>query len=192
MFTNVYNIMKGLQALINENRPSIDGVVDVYEPGKKLHLFLGMRKSIPADALPSLELEPSDASNEYVTTETQESVYSIDMMLTVSSTDDERCVDYICTLAREFLHLFNNPGCRTLVVPFETSWNAVDKCTGPTVIQFGSIDNVSYNSVKDGSLRVARWTWSGRILESYPRDYENYRMLADSPNLPRQYSPIGG
>lgn len=191
MFTNVYNVIKGLQRFIEDNRQEIDGVVSLYEPGKRLRVFIGMRKSIPSDALPSIELEPSDASNEYVTTETQESTYSVDMMLTVSSTDDERCVDYICTLARELLHLFNNPGCRSFQIPFEHSWDAIDKKVQPTIVQFGSIDSVSFNSTKDGSIRVARWTWSGKILESYPREYERHIKIADSPNLPREYSPIG-
>lgn len=188
MFISIINIVKGLVQMIEDNREHIDSIIHVYEHGKRLNIFEGMRKSIPAELFPSLELEPSDASMDWVTTEHQNASYSIEFTLTISTTKDDIGAEYISNLTREFMHLFNNPANMTFIIPFEKSYDPVHKKVINDVrVQYGSVSSVSLNATKDGSIRVARWTWTGNVRESYPRPYGTNIKLESSPNLPREY-----
>jgi hypothetical protein len=34
----------------------------------------------------------------------------------------------------------------------------------PVHVQFGNVQNVTYRSTRDGSITVAQFSWSGRVL----------------------------
>ena len=191
MKTNISNIIDGLINLIEQNREHIDSVINEYERGKSLHIFKGVRKSIPADLFPCLEIEPNDGSMSWQTTEHQDCQYSVEMILTISTTIDDVSVEYISTITREFLHLLNNPANMKFEIPNEKNWDPISNSSYQSRVEFGSVSNVSYNATKDGSIRVSRWTWTGQVRESYPREYDDYSKLSDSPDLPRQYPELG-
>ena len=72
MYTNPSNILQTLISLLDRNSLQINRVVQHYQgSSRKLMVLPGMRRVIPADAYPVLEIEPGDVPNQWATTRAQ-------------------------------------------------------------------------------------------------------------------------
>lgn len=169
MYISPINIIKGLHAIVDVNADIIDRVIKYYRTTDTLHVFDGLRKTLPLDAYPSLEFEPVSASTEWVHTSAQTGAYQIDCYLTVRNSNEEYAAEYIGEVARVLLKIFNYPDNMSFQIPneFYESDDPDRPDKYPVWIQFGNVASVNYRSTTDGSLTVAQFTWSGRVLEYF-------------------------
>jgi len=88
-------------------------------------------------------------------------------MLTVRVSNLQYGHEYITTLATVVSEIMTSPENLQLVVPNETHWTAYDGMVETKILD-SLVENVRYNSVKDGTIRVAEFSWFALIHESYP------------------------
>ena len=163
MRTSPSNIIEGLVRIVVANRSRIDEIVSKYRSSDSLHLFKGLRKTLPMTSFPSLEMDISDGSMSWVTTSAQSGRYSIDCVLTVNcGTCIDLGVEYISELTRMIVGVFNDPVNMTWEIPGEGDDD------NKTLCQYSSVGSVSYGYSRDFSLRVARWTIECMTVEAFP------------------------
>jgi hypothetical protein len=126
-----------------------------------------MRNTLPVDAYPALEIEPTTASNQWATTRAQRPRYNLQMTLT-TRTDNERLhVEYICTLTDMIVSILTSPENLQLSVVNETKWDPNGGLV-PQVITDSLVEDVTYNAVHEGTVRTAEFGWFALIHEPYP------------------------
>lgn len=171
MYTNPSNIIKTLIRMLGINAEHINSVIQVYQ-SRTLTVFEGMRKTIPADGFPSLEIEPTTGANEWATTRAQRPRYSFNCTLTVLNDNEDYGVEYISTLATTLVEIMTDPQNLQLRVINEVKWSPnyglVD-----TYIMDSLVEGVTYNSMKDGTVRTCEFDWFALIHEPYPDTHFN-------------------
>jgi len=173
MYISPHNIILGLKRILEANAESIDRVIKYYRTSDTLHVFEGMRKTLPLSAYPCIEFEPSSASTEWTYIGSQTGEYSIECYLTVRNNNEELQAEYISEVTRAIVKLFNAPSNMRFPIPNEylpddSSSESYSISDGKQIwINFGNIQNVQYRATKDRSCNVATFTWSGRVLEPY-------------------------
>ena len=165
---------------------TIQSTINAYESGKHLTIFRGNRSSIPKSSFPSLQLQPSSGSMQWNSTDTQLVEYSVDFTLTISTQLVDISAEYIGMLSREIVQIFNMPYNMHFILPNQVGFNPTVQQYCPLTVQFGSISSVVYNANREGTLRLAQWSWTGGVIESYPREYWQYKRLKDLGFTPRQ------
>ena len=106
--------------MIKENQEEINSLIRVYNRKDSLHLFKGLRKTLPVTSFPSLEMEATSGGMEWVTTSKMNGEYSIDCILTVNcGNHNEIGLEYICELTRKIVQVFNYPQNMTWIIPNE-------------------------------------------------------------------------
>lgn len=168
MYISPINIIKGLHLILDANKEQIDRVIKYYRSSDELHIFDGLRKTLPLSAYPCLELDPSSATTEWTHTSAQTGQYTIDCYLTVRNSNEELAAEYVSEVTRVILKILNYPDNMSFIIPneFYPNEEQPDK-PYPIIIQFGNVSNVTYRSTIDGSITVAQFSWSGRVLELF-------------------------
>ena len=169
MYISPINVIKGLHGIIDANIDNINRVIHYYRKSDELHVFDGLRKTLPLSAYPSLEFDPVSASTEWTHTSAQTGEYRIDCYLTVRNSNEEYAAEYVSEVARILLKIFNYPDNMCFQVPNEyyQSDDPSNPKKYPVWLQFGNVADVNYRNTIDGSVTVAQFTWSGRILEYF-------------------------
>jgi hypothetical protein len=167
MYTNPSNLIKTAVALLERNSQQINQVIRVYSPSKSLNVFEGVRSLLPADAYPSLEIEPGTASNQWATTRAQRPRYNFTCTLTTLCDNEKYAVEYISTIATTIVAIMTDPQNLQLPVIGETIWSPVGGIY-PTVILDSLVEDVTYNAEKEGSLRRCEFSWFAMIHEPFP------------------------
>jgi len=179
MYVSPFNIIRGLHQIVEANREHIDRVIKYYRSEDTLHLFDGLRKTLPLSAYPSLEFDPSSASTEWTHTSAQTGEYAIDCYLTVKNASEDFAAEYISEVARAVLKVFNYPDNMCFRIPNE--YYQTDDPSNPRKypvwIQFGNVANVTYRSSRDGAIQMAQFTWSGRVLEYFQYYWDGPRRV---------------
>lgn len=174
MYISPINLVQGLIDILEVNEESIQECLTYYlgdmDGVKHLNVFKGMRKTLPLSAFPCIQFEPANSANEWSHTSAQTGEYTIQCTLTVSCPDDELGAEYISQLTRRIVQIYTYPGNMCFIIPNEYA----DNNKTPVYVQFGTINNVTYNATKDGTLRVAQWDWVGRVLETF--DYDTLKL----------------
>jgi len=184
------NIMESLIDMIELNRESIDRIIHIYESDqRKLNIFKGMKATLPNHLFPSLEIETGSGSMEWLTTECQTNTYDLEFTLTTFSANVDKHLEYINLLTRNVVMIFNNPANMSFVVKNEYTWNPQGQCMAPALVQYGDVANPTYGSNLDGTIRQSQWTWSGKIIEGYRRDWWNYPKNEDQLQHPHELPP---
>lgn len=189
MQANISNIIDGLILKIKQNADSINQIIHRYQDNKQLQIFKGLRDNLGASSYPCLQLQPSSGNHQWSTTDSQNSQYSVDMYLTVSTTALQISVQYIGSVVQSIVQIFNMPYNMHFIIPNQIAYNPITKKYTPMAIHFGNISSVTYASNKVGSLRVAQFTWTGNVKQAYPRQYWNFKKLDDLGFLPRPEIP---
>lgn len=188
MYINTYNIINGLVNLLVENKEQIQSVIDAFY-GKKskkiLHVYKNIMPTVPMECFPCIEFSPESSTNQWITTEAQYNTYNISCVLTVNVEDNQKASNLIGTLTRKIVEIYTFPNNRCFSIPDEVIWNPVEQQYQQAYVQYGDIQNVSYMASSNGTIRVAKWTWTGKILEGY--DYGFYHKHDDNkiPEVPR-------
>ena len=172
MYISPINIIKGLHRVVEANREQIDRVIKHYRENDTLHIYDGLRKTLPLSAYPSLELDPVSANVEWTTTSAQTGEYQIECYLTFKNSNEEYSAEYASEVTRSLLKILNYPDNMCFRIPNEyyQSDDPSNPKKYPIMIQFGNVSSVNYRNTIDGSLTVAMFTWSGRVLEYF--DYK--------------------
>lgn len=168
MYISPINIIKGLHGVLEANKNKIDRVIKYYRTTDQLHIFDGLRKTLPLSAYPSLQLQPASASVQWTHTSAQTGQYSIDCYLTLRNSNEEYAAQYVSEVTRVILEILNYPDNMSFIIPNEYYPNEENPDQPfPIHIQFGNVPSVTYRSTIDGSITVAQFTWSGRVLEYF-------------------------
>lgn len=168
MYISPINILKGLHNVLEANRGQIDRVIKYYRSSDSLHIFDGLRKTLPLSAYPSLQLQPTSASVQWSHTSAQTGEYTVQCYLTVKNSNEEYNVQYISEVARVILYVLNYPDNMSFPIPNEFYPNKEDpEHPFPIYVNFGNVQNVTYKNTVDGSITVAQFTWTGRVLEYF-------------------------
>ena len=175
--------------MVEVNKPYINALISQYEPSREIHVYKGMRKTLPRDAFPSLEIEPVSGSTSWLTTETQGASYTVTMTLTILTDRDDMSAEYIGNLTRLFTEIFNNPANMALPIPYEKGYSVSTQNWTSNIVQFGMVESVAYNSNKEGTIRVSQWDWTGQVRESFPRDFYERDNIADLGLEPHDIPP---
>lgn len=168
MYISPINIIKGLHLILDANKDKINRVIKYYRNSDELHVFDGLRKTLPLSAYPSLQLDASSASIQWTHTSAQTGEYTIDCYLTVRNSNEQLATEYVSEVTRVILQILNYPDNMSFPIPNQYYPNENDpEHPFPIHIQFGNVQNVTYRSTIDGSITVAQFTWSGRVLEYF-------------------------
>ena len=154
--------------LLDRNSQQINQVVRAYQGQKRqLMVLSGMRKVVPVDAYPVMEIEPQDSPNQWGTTRAQRPRYQFRCTLTVRVDNEKFGVEYICTLATAIVEIMTSPQNLQLPVFNETKWDLTGGLC-QTYILDSLVDNANYSSAKEGVVRKAEFSWFALINETYP------------------------
>ena len=164
-------------------------MVQAYQPSRSLTVFKGMRNVLPIDAFPSLELEPTNAANQWATTRAQRPRYSINCTLT-TRTDNERLhVEYIGTLANALISIMTSPENLQMTILNETRWDPNGGLVS-SVITDSLVEDATYNAVHEGTVRTAEFPWFALVHEPYP-DFKFRVGESDQPTILRPRVVLG-
>lgn len=167
MYTNPYNIAKTLVNLLNAYSEDLNGLISKYQSRRKLTVLTGMRKVVPVSAYPVLEIEVSDATDEWATTHGQRPTYNFKFTLTIKCEKEELGLEYICTLTTEIVRILTSP--QNIQLPVEGQKRfSPDGVIVPSYIMDGLVDNVTYALSRDGTTRRAEFSLWTKIHEPYP------------------------
>jgi hypothetical protein len=153
--------------MLDRNSELINQVIQIYEPDKSLTVLKGMRKTLPADAFPSLEIEPTSTTNQWWTTRSQRPRYEFNCTLTVLNDNEDYGVEYPMTIASKLSEIITDPTNLQLPVENESKW---DENGGllQTYILDSLIESMTLNANKDGTIRTVEFGWFAMIHEPFP------------------------
>lgn len=166
MYTNPSNIISTVIRILQVNKPRIDAIIKTYED-RELVILQGMRNTLPIDAYPCLEIEPTSASNEWATTRAQRPRYECEMTLTVANSNEDYGVEYISTLATAIMEVLCDPQNLQMRIINEVRWDS-NQGLCPTYLLDSLVENATYNASKDGTIRTCEFSWFGLIHEPFP------------------------
>ena len=167
MYTNPHNIFLTISALLERNALQINRTIQQYLPSKSLSIFEGTRSLLPADAYPSLEIDPTTAANQWATTRAQRPRYSFNCTLTTLCDNQKFAVEYMTTIATTLVTIMTDPQNLQLPVVGETVWSPVGGVYQKYILD-SLVEDVTYNSEKEGSIRRCDFSWFAMIHEPYP------------------------
>lgn len=182
MYTDIGNIIDTVIELLERNSVQINTLVQQYN-GRNLSVFKGMRNTLPVSAYPSLELEPSNGDNQWATTRAQRPRYTIDCTLTTRTNNEKEHVGYISALVRAIVAIMTSPENLQLTVSNETRWDPNGGLVA-TVITDSLVEGVTYNSLHEGTIRTAEFSWFALIHEPFP-DFKFKMGESDKPTILR-------
>ena len=167
MYTNPSNLVKTLVCLLERNNQQINKVVRLYQAQKSLLVLEGMRATLPVDAYPSFEIEPSPVTNEWAATRAQRPRFTFTCTLTIKVDNPKYGVEYIGTLATILSEIMTSPENLQLRVLNESHWDSEGGLVD-TYILDSLVDGITYDATRDGTVRTAEFSWFALIHEPYP------------------------
>lgn len=185
MYTNISNIIDTVIDLLEANNQQINAVVQTYNSKKSLNIFKGMRNTLPASAYPSLEIEPTTASNQWATVRAQRPRYQLNFTLTTLTDNEKMHVEYISTLTKVIVAILTSPQNLQMTVVNESRWDPVGGLVA-TVITDSLVEDVTYNAANEGTIRTAEFGWFALIHEPYPQ----YKFEIGESDQPTVLAPI--
>lgn len=171
MYCNPNNIVNTIIKIIEKDKESINVVIKRYEGSKHngLTIYKGLQKTLPNGAFPSLEIEPGDASNEWFATRTQMAQFPMTLTLTMIISKKEYEIEYRDVLVTRLVDILTDP--KNLQMPIDNEFiidNNYGKLQAYMMDSF--VENVSYASAKEGTVRIATLSWWCKVLQQYPED----------------------
>lgn len=167
MYTNPSNVIKTLAALLDQNAENLNNRVRVYQPTHNLCVFEGMRNTLPVDAYPSLEIEPTSGANEWMTTRAQRPRYEFQCTLTVINQEEKFGVEFIGSIATGIIEIMTSPENLQMRILHETKWDPNGGLSDSYMLD-SLVDSVTYNAVHEGTVRTAEFNWWVSVHEPFP------------------------
>lgn len=176
--------MLSLFALLERNSQQINKVVRGYQTQRSLSVIDGLRPTLPVDAYPSMEIEPTNADNIWATTRAQRPTYNFECTVTVRVDNLKYGVEYITTLSGIVCEIMTSPENLQLKIVNETRWDANAGLVDVYMLD-SLVTTVTYNAVKDGSIRMAEFSWFVLVHEPFPES----KWLIGDFNMPSIVRP---
>jgi hypothetical protein len=132
-----------------------------------LTVLEGMRATLPIDAYPSFEIEPTNSDNIWATTRAQRPTYNFTCTLTVKVDKPEFGVEYICTVATVLSEIMTDPENLQMKVLNETKWSPEGGLSDQYILD-SLVTSATYDALRDGSVRTAEFQWFVTIHEPFP------------------------
>ena len=166
MIVSPSNIIDGIILMMKANTLGINKVIRQFDPKSSLHIFKGVRNTLPLESFPSLEFDATTGGMDWVTTSAMTGEYTIDCVLTIQcGTSPEKGLDYISELTRKILSVINYPPNMSWRIPNEF----LDKeKTKPILCQYSDVRSVDYLSAKNYAVRISRWQMQCKTVEPFP------------------------
>ena len=184
MYTNPSNLINTLINLLDKNAMRINRVIQAYEPSRGLNVYKGMRRTLPADAYPSLEIEPDVGANEWATTRSQRPRYTFRCTLTTKTDNENYGVEYISTIATVLLEIMTSPENLQMKVLGETKWDPNGGLVDTYMLD-SLVETASYSASKSGTIRTCEFTWFALINETFPSFMWRTGDASDTPSVIR-------
>ena len=187
MYINPYNIEKGLCELLEANSEKIQNIIKAFygeKTNKSLHVFKSIMPSLQQQYFPSLEMESTSIDNEWLSTEAEYNTYTIKFVLTVNFEKNELAMNLLTTLARSIVEIFTYPSNRCFKIPNEVTWDPTTQQYVDAWVQYGDVNGLQFDSVKGGTIRIAQWNWTGKVLEGYNYEWYHKHEVNEIPNIP--------
>ena len=184
MYTNVSRLVDTIIALLERNALRINRTVQVYQPSNNLNVYKGMRKTLPVDAYPSLEIEPDSGTSDWATTRAQRPRYTFKCTLTTKTDNEAYGVEYIATIANVLLEIMTSPENLQMRIIGETKWDPNGGMVD-TYLLDSLVENVSYSATKSGTIRTCEFNWFALINETYPE----FKWQVGESNTPTVIRP---
>ena len=174
MHTDPCNIIKGLQNIIKANITGLNAIIRKFDKEGELHMFTGMRKTLPLDQFPSIEYEVSSGSMDWLTTSAQWCEYTVECTLTVNcGSCIEQGLNYITALSKAVTSIYNWPVNMTWRIPNEKQYEEDDSDSSDPpglLCEYSAINSIEYLATKDFAIRVSRWSIPCRVVEPFPEN----------------------
>ena len=154
-------------ALIERNEEPINQIIHQYEPSKRLTVFEGVRKTLPVSAFPSFEIEPTSGSTEWPVTRAQRPRFTFNCMLTVVNSNEDYGVEYLATLTTVLAHIMTDPTSLQLAIEDHVKFDPSKGIVTAYMLD-SLVDSITYNSIKEGTVRIAEFSWWVMVHEPYP------------------------
>jgi len=167
MYTNPHNLILTVCALLERNAVQINQVIHTFSSSKNLNVFEGTRALLPADAYPSLEIEPTNGANQWATTRAQRPRYNFSCTLTTLCDNEKFAVEYMATIATTLVSVMTDPQNLQLTVIGESRWSPTGGLYATTILD-SLVEDVTYNSEKEGTIRRCEFSWFALIHEPFP------------------------
>lgn len=188
MYINPYNIINGIEKIILANKETINQVVKDFQGSNQksfLRVYKGMRPTLNQADFPSLEIEVDSLNGKWEGTEFEYNDYSLIFTLTINTQNIPKALNFISTLTRKVVEVLTFPNNRCFPIPDEVVWNPSKNDYEQAWVQYGSIDSVKYSATNDGTIRVAQWTWTGKVIEGYPYIWATNHNIREVNDVPR-------
>lgn len=170
MITSPSKVVDGLLLIVKANIAHVNQAIRRHCAEGELHLFKGVRKTLPLSSFPSLEIEAGSCSMEWTHTSAMTSEFNVDFVLTLNcGSDIDGGLEYVYDVVNTMMGVFNFPPNMSWRVPDSY---ADEEKTIPLYCQYSDVKSVEYLSTKDYGLRVARWSIACRVLEPIPTPVE--------------------
>lgn len=203
MYTNAANIVDTLTFILNQEQEFFREYLLIYDSqvGSReypLSILKGIYNNRPHGVLPALEIEVNNESVEWSSTRTQRTRYELELLLTVKNSNQEFGLEYISGLVQRVKIVLTDPRrLQSRIVnregKIQTKWNVNGEFV-PLVILDSLIDNISYKSSQEGTIRKASMSWWGLFQESFPPEaFVNHYPHYPNPDplpLPNPDKPI--
>ena len=162
-----------MEALFKKQEAITTSIIDNFQNGRKLSFFKGLRPTLPSSVFPSFEIGITSASNEWFATHTQKPTFPFRCLVTVSCPKIDVGEEYITTLTTYLVGILTDP--RHIQIPIigASVWNH-DGATLQAKIMDAFVPSIDYSSTKEGTVRVADFTWEVKVLEPYPEDFWHF------------------
>lgn len=181
MYTNISNIIDTVINLLDTNSLAINTLVQKYKDNNNLLVLKGMRNTLPVSAYPCLEIEPTNASNQWATVRAQRPTYNLNFTLTTNTDKENIHVEYNATLTTAIVALLTSPENLQMTVLNESRWDPIGGLVAQ-VITDSLVTDVTYNSFNEGTIRTAEFQWFALIHEPYPQFKFEYGE-SDQPTI---------
>lgn len=172
-------------ALLDRNEQQLNRVVREYQGSRSLTVLEGMRQTLPVKAYPSFEIEPGSGANRWATTRAQRPRFTFTCTLTVSNAREKYGVEYVTTLATALTEIMCSPENLQLQVLNESRWDA-NMGLVDTFMLDSLVEDVSYSANRDGTMRVAEFSWFVEIHEPFPES----KWAVGGDDMPSILRPI--
>ena len=182
MRINPYAVLEYAIKLISDNERQLKALIEDFDSEGSLHLFPGIRPTIPVRLMPCFEIETDNLSTVWGTTRGQRHTLSFNCVITVMSPKIEFREEYLTSVTAAVTGMLKNPANLQFPIPCK------DVMTGeefPLMAYDSFVDNTSYSSQKEGTVGVSRFNWVVSVHETIEDSYfDNRNRSGIEPDRP--------
>lgn len=159
MIVDVDKVIDKVKELLELNAVQVNTLVALYMKDRKLTILKGERATIPNSWFPALEIEPLSGDSSWQYCRTQREDIALKLVLNVWNGDEEKATEFLGLLTTLVAKILLWPPYLQTRIP-KTDFFLVDS----------RAENVTYSVQRNGTVRVAEFTWRGWVIEHFRND----------------------